>query len=160
MLIEKTYEMITENPSLVQGLQRMETGVNDSVMSTKDPDFFKLSSHVDVNKNYLELIHRSLLPHTFKHLASSSDLATHPPLLLSFRGKYSLSARALASLDNSSAAFSHEIMNAYISLVNEREKILGLGHMLCLDTLMQSRLMVSDKVAQDSARKFNFKHYR
>lgn len=162
MLIEKTYEMMTENPSLIQGLQRMETGVNDSVMSTKDPDFFKLSTHIDVNKNYLELIHRSLLPHTSKHLStssSSSDLTT--PLLLSSKGKYSLSARAFASLDNHTAAFSHEVMNAYISLLNEREKLLGLGHMLCLDTLMQSRLMAgSSNTALDGAQKFNFKHYR
>lgn len=101
MLIESTFERITENPSLkydlISLISNSTTTMNESVISTKDPDFFKLSSHIDINKNYLELIQRSLISAQMRHLIQIG-FNSYDFIIDNKKARYSLTTIALDCL--------------------------------------------------------------
>jgi len=70
---------------------------------------------------------------------------------------YSLSLKSIISPN-----ITHEFLNAYICLVNNRHSLLGLSNFYCFDTLMAERLTLQEpkKVAAAVAKQVNFKHYR
>ena len=101
-------------------------------MSVKDPDYFKLQkSQYEINKNYLELVQQSLMKNG-GHF--SSDVVINNEV-----DNYRITKGSLERLQPGKW-FNDEIINAYVNLINSRDKANNLYNVFTFNTYFYTLL--------------------
>lgn len=128
MLLEQTMELISEFHTLKLESQSLDV----SVRTTKDPDYFTLTkSKYEINKCYLDLISKSLNKnggHFDTDVIIDNDKAN-----------YRVTKGSIQRLEPGKW-LNDEIVNAYVSLINDREKQLNLGSVFTFNTYFYTML--------------------
>ena len=123
MMIERTLEMLSEFHTI---RIQPERNLDVSIVSVKDPDFFKLTkSPYEINKWYLEAIQK-FLNQTGNHFDTDAVIDNE-------KANYRITKSSLERL-LPGKWLNDEIINGYVSLINEREKEQNLGNVYIFNT--------------------------
>eukprot|EP00347_Sterkiella_histriomuscorum_P001119 403373252 len=145
MTLQKIFECISENP-VMKYEQQVSTGsleysnqvtsLNESLISSRDPDFFKVSQHIDLNKNYLEIILNSLVSLPKRNLFEQCTTNIFDEKIVSnSKAKYQLSLCSISMLLQRENLNS-EITNSYFKLIEQRDRETGQNYIKIFDSLL------------------------
>ncbi|CDW73621.1 UNKNOWN [Stylonychia lemnae] len=139
MNIWKAYENIVEFYFVKSNqfyLEENSNIFNDSMMSSKDPDYFNFSQSINANKNYIECLLKSICQiHYSKQFYHKHD--DEKVLIRNKNAGYQLTQSQLSRLLQNKK-FDEGLYNAYMRLINFRTNLLGEKTIICLDTLQYS----------------------
>ena len=150
-------EMISEFHTLKLHSQSLDV----SVRTVKDPDCFTLSkSKYEINKVYLDLINKSL--------EKNGGHFNDDVVIDNQKANYKVTKGSLKRLEPGKW-LNDEIINGYISLINEREKEFNTGSIFCFNTYFYT--MIENMLQRDdydyrklervlTRKKVNLKNYK
>jgi Ulp1 family protease len=132
MLIEQTMELISEFRSFDLRTKSDEDFKQSELQVRKDPDYFSLTkTKYEINKTYLELITASLEKNGGH---DDTDI-----VIDNTQADYRVTRGSLKRL-NPGQWFNDEIVNGYISLINQRDKALNQNSVFCFNTFFYTML--------------------